>query len=259
MRDYSYRADLSRFRKHWIAGLIVLCCLLPTVVSAEPLRIAVASNFSTAIQALSNQYEQQSGQKIDLIFGSSGKLYAQIINGAPFDAFFAADVERPERLEQDKRIQPDSRFTYAFGQLVLWSPDPALIDTELSVLSAPTFHHLAIANPRLAPYGLAAQQVLEKLALWTPLQSHIVRGENIGQTYQFIRSGNAELGFVALAQLKESDMAEGSYWQVPADLHAPIEQQAVQLTDKAEVKAFLAYVREDSSKQLIQQFGYQTP
>ncbi len=259
MRDYSYRAAPFSLHKKYIAWLVLLCCLLPTMVSAEPLRIAVASNFSTAMQALSSQYEQQTDQKIDLIFGSTGKLYAQIINGAPFDAFFAADVERPDRLEQDNRIQPDSRFTYAFGQLVLWSPNPALIDTQLSVLSAPTFHHLAIANPRLAPYGLAAQQVLEKMDLWSALQPHIVRGENIGQTYQFIRSGNAELGFVALAQLQESDLAQGSYWRVPADLYAPIEQQAVQLTNKAEVKAFLTYVREDSSKRLIEQFGYQTP
>jgi len=259
MRDNSYRAELYGFSKRYIAGLLLLFFLLPAVVSAAPLRIAVASNFSSAIQALSSQYEQQSGQQIDLIFGSTGKLYAQIINGAPFDAFFAADVERPALLEQEKRIQPDSRFTYAYGQLVLWSPDPQLIDAKLTALSAPDFHHLAIANPRLAPYGLAAQQVLEKLSLWTPLQSHLVRGENIGQAYQFIRSGNAELGFVAESQLQPSDLAQGSYWQVPDHLYAPIEQQAVQLSNKEEVKDFLNYVREDSSKQLIQQFGYRTP
>jgi len=259
MRDYSYRSGFAHFRKYCLAGLVLLFCLLPTFASAEPLRIAVASNFSTAIQALSSQYEQQSGQKIDLIFGSTGKLYAQIINGAPFDAFFAADMERPVRLEKEKRIQPESRFTYAFGELVLWSPDPALIDTELTVLSARSFHHLAIANPRLAPYGLAAQQVLEKLSLWTPLQSRVVRGENIGQTYQFVRSGNAELGFISLSQLQPSDLAQGSYWQVPSELYAPIEQQAVQLSDKTEVTDFLTYVRKDTSKQLIQQFGYRTP
>lgn len=259
MRDDTYRNANTLQGQSLLVGLLFLLCLIPTQINAEPLRIAVASNFSSAMNALTASYEQQTGQQVDLIFGSTGKLYAQIINGAPFDAFFAADAERPRRLEQAQRIQSGSRFTYAFGQLVLWSPDPKLIDSQLAALKTPNFHHLAIANPRLAPYGLAAQQVLEHLSLWGPLQSHIVRGENIGQTYQFIQSGNAELGFVALAQLQDQQLAQGSYWRVPDAFHTPIEQQAVQLTDKPGVEQFMAYLRKDDSKQLIQRFGYRTP
>lgn len=259
MRDGTYRKAIIVNGHSLLAGLLFLLSLLPVQVSAEPLRIAVASNFSNVMTSLSESYEQQTGQRVDLIFGSTGKLYAQIINGAPFDAFFSADAERPLRLEQEQRIESGSRFTYAFGQLVLWSPDPKLVDAQLTALKTPSFHHLAIANPRLAPYGLAAQQVLEHLSLWHSLQPHIVRGENIGQTYQFIQSGNAELGFVALAQLQDQQLAQGSYWRVPDAFHTPIEQQAVQLTDKPGVKRFMAYIREDDSKQLIQRFGYRTP
>lgn len=237
----------------------LLFCLLPTSVTAAQLRIAVASNFSSAMQAIANKFEQQSDHHVDLIFGSTGKLYAQIINGAPFDAFFAADIERPLRLEQEKRIQPYSRFSYAFGQLVLWSSDPNRIDADAKVLQSGNFRHLAIANPNLAPYGLAAQQVLQKHALWDKLQSNIVRGENIGQTFHYVKSGNAELGFVALSQLNQDDLNHGSYWLVPTTLYAPIEQQAVQLTDNDATTEFLQFVRSANIQSLIHQYGYLTP
>jgi molybdate transport system substrate-binding protein len=258
MPDHSYRSRTRSVHSQLLL-LAAVFLLAPGLVLADRLRIAVASNFSSTMQTLASQFEQQSGHEIDLIFGSSGKLYAQIINGAPFDAFFSADVLRAEKLEQEGRIQPGSRFIYAYGQLVLWSPDPALIDPDLAVLSNPNFYHLAIANPRLAPYGLAAQQTLQKLTVWAPLQSYIVRGENIGQTYQFIQSGNAELGFVALSQLQSDDLKHGSYWQVPEDLYAPIEQQAVQLSAKPPVRDFMTYVQTPDSKSLIQQSGYRTP
>jgi molybdate transport system substrate-binding protein len=258
MPDHSYRSR-TRSVHSLLLLFAALFFLAPGLVFADKLRIAVACNFSSTLQTLASQFEQESDHEIDLIFGSSGKLYAQIINGAPFDAFFSADVLRAERLEQEGRIQPGSRFSYAYGQLVLWSPDPAQIDPELSVLSEPNFRHLAIANPSLAPYGLAAQQVLQKLSVWTSLQSHIVRGENIGQTYQFIHSGNAELGFVALSQLEPADLKQGSYWQVPEALYAPIEQQAVQLSAKSPVRDFLHYVQSADSKTVIQQSGYRTP
>lgn len=207
--------------------------LLPLQLIADPIRVAVASNFTHAMQDIKQAYEQQSGHKVELIFGSTGKIYAQIINGAPFDAFFAADSARPARLEQEGWIQPDSRFSYAIGRIVLWSPDEDLRINDGLVLKTGDFHHLAIANPRLAPYGKAAQQVLQASGVWESLQDKIVRGENIAQTFQFVISGNAELGFVALSQLKsQTGQHNNNQWLVPDELYDPIEQQAVQLSEK---------------------------
>lgn len=240
--------------------IVFALILLPFEVTAESIRVAVASNFNPAMRALVDQFEQQSGHEVTLISGSTGKIYAQIINGAPFDVFFAADVERPRQLEQDNLIQSGSRFTYAIGQVVLWSPDPDIIDDNACILNSDNFHHLAIANPRLAPYGQAARQILEAKGVWNTLQNRIVRGENIGQTFQFVKSGNAELGFVALSQLKHSLTGDtGSQWWPPVDLYDPIEQQAVQLSNKAAAADLLAFVQSAEARQLIQQHGYTTP
>ena len=240
--------------------LLCLLLLLPMPLHAETIRVAVASNFSHAMQAISDQFEQQTGHSVDLIFGSTGKIYAQILNGAPFDAFFAADTERPERLESEKRIQPGSRFSYALGQLVLWSPDETLIDSKGSILLDGGFRHLAIANPRLAPYGKAAQQTLEARGVWQQWQDKIVRGENISQTFQYIISGNAELGLIARSQLPSlEERRQGSYWLVPASLYQPIEQQAVQLTDKAAASELMAFIKSEAAWPLIEDFGYLQP
>lgn len=234
--------------------------LLPLELIAEPVRIAVASNFTHAMQDLKQAFERQSEHEVELIFGSTGKIYAQIINGAPFDAFFAADVTRPEKLEQEGRTQPGSRFSYALGRIVLWSPQSDLSMDEGRVLQEGNFHHLAIANPRLAPYGKAAQQVLQTRGVWHALQDKIVRGENIGQTFQFVSSGNAELGFIALSQLKsQAGESAANLWLVPTQLYEPIEQQAVQLSDKAAVTAFMDFVKSDEAKQIIHRYGYSTP
>ncbi len=241
-----------------LAALSLL--LLPVQLFAEPVRIAVASNFTHAMQDLKKAFEQQSEHEIELIFGSTGKIYAQIINAAPFDAFFAADSDRPVRLEQDGRIQPESRFTYAIGRIVLWSPNNKFDLAEGQVLDSAEFRHLAIANPKLAPYGRAAQQVLQARGAWDSLQDKIVRGENIGQTFQFVISGNAELGFVALSQLTSPAVnPQGKIWQVPDELYDPIEQQAVQLSDKAAVTAFMHFVRSQAARHIIQRYGYRTP
>lgn len=240
--------------------LLTLLLLLPMQLHAETIRVAVASNFSHAMQAISDQFEQQTGHNVDLIFGSTGKIYAQILNGAPFDAFLAADTERPEQLEREKRIQPDSRFSYALGQLVLWSPDKTLIDSEGNILLDGGFRHLAIANPKLAPYGKAAQQTLEARGVWQQWQDKIVRGENISQTFQYIISGNAELGLIARSQLQALDTtSQGSHWLVPPTLYQPIEQQAVQLSDKPAATALMAFIKSDAAWQLIEKFGYSRP
>jgi molybdate transport system substrate-binding protein len=224
------------------------------------IHIAVASNFTATMRVLAERFEEQTGHAVVLLPGSTGKHFAQIMNGAPFDAFFAADTQRPERLEAEGRIIPGSRFTYAVGKLVLWSPDPGLVDAEGAVLHSNSFRRLAIANPRLAPYGRAAQQVLESRRLWESLQPKLVRGENIGQAFQFVASGNAELGFVALSQLMQAGRhREGSRWQVPERLHMPIEQQAVLLSDSTAAMELISFMKSEPAQTIIRDFGYRIP
>ena len=236
--------------------------LIPPMVSAAQVRAAVASNFTDAIKKITARFEQETGNRVELIFGSTGKHYAQIRNGAPFDVFFAADVRRPRLLDDEGSAVAGSRFTYAVGRIVLWSPHPGYIEGGSKVLRAGTFQHIAIANPRLAPYGVAAQQVLESMGLWQGLQRRIVRGENISQTYQFVSSGSAELGFVALSQVKRpGEPIKGSYWMAPPESYSPIEQQAVLLThgrDNAAARAFLSFVQGPEARKIIEGFGYAT-
>jgi len=227
---------------------------------AEEIRIAVASNFANVIKILSVRFEAATGHKVALIYGSTGKHYAQISNGAPFDAFFAADIKRPELLEKAGFALPGSRFTYARGKIVLWSPRAGYIDTEGEVLAKGAFDYLAIANPGLAPYGKAAEEVLRARGLWDELKTRVVRGENIGQAFQFVNSGNAELGFVACSQLRwPGHPVEGSWWEVPQALYTPVDQQAVLLKDNAVARAFLSFVKSAESRALVREFGYATP
>jgi molybdate transport system substrate-binding protein len=241
-----------------LIALVMLCCTPAS--SAADIQVAVASNFAETARQLAAGFEEESGHKVSLSFGSTGKQYAQIHHGAPFHAWFSADVHRPRLLEQEGRSVPGSRFTYALGRLVLWSPGAGLVDDRGEILRRENFRHLAVANPRLAPYGLAAKQVLEKLGLWQKLQARMVRGENIGQTFQFVKSGNAELGFVAVSQvLRRKHPARGSFWLPPAELHAPIEQQAVLLIDDATARAFLDFVRSEKGRSIISANGYEAP
>lgn len=227
---------------------------------ADEIRIAVASNFINTMEAIVSRFEQQTGHRVIVATGSTGKHYAQIVNGAPFDAFFAADVERPQLLENKGLIVAGSRFTYAIGRLVLWSPRENYVDINGEALANDNYQHLAIANPKLAPYGKAAQQVLENKGLWQPLQTRLVRGENIGQTFHFVMSGNAQLGFVALSQIKQlKEKTAGSYWLIDPVLYDKIEQQVVSLKDTPAIRAFMHYVQSDEARAIIQQSGYDMP
>lgn len=229
-------------------------------LSADEIRVAVASNFAGTMQQIAGRFEARTGHKVTLAFGSTGKHYAQIKNGAPFDAFFAADVKRPELLEREGVALPASRFTYAVGKLVLWSAQPGYVDAQGEVLNKGEFRHLALANPKLAPYGKAAEQVLQARGLGESLQGRLVRGENIGQAFQFVRSGNAELGFVAYSQIKNPDVpVSGSFWVVPQPLYTPIEQQAVLLKEGKVARAFLTFVKSEESLEIIHSFGYDIP
>ncbi|RDE18274.1 molybdate ABC transporter substrate-binding protein [Motiliproteus coralliicola] len=242
-----------------LSGLWLILLLLSSASQAETLRIAVASNFSDAVRPLARQFEADSGHRVQLIFGSTGKHFAQIVNGAPFDAFLAADRRRPELLEQQGRAIAGSRFTYAIGQLVLWSPNPDGGDLQQQ-LKQGRFRHLAIANPKLAPYGRAAWQLLDKLNLQSSVRGKLVRGENIGQTFHFVSSGNAELGLVALSQITDPQQPlPGRHWLVNPSLYEPIVQQAVQLNRSPAIDAFMNFLRSDNVTQLIRQHGYAIP
>lgn len=232
----------------------------------QKLNVAVAANFFKSMERLGQTFEQKTGVKITVSSGSTGALFAQIQNGAPFDAFFAADVARPLRLEEEGQIVAGSRFTYAIGKLALWSTQEGFVDDQGDVLRTGKFQHLAMATPSTAPYGLAAREVLQNLGLWASLQGKIVRGENVAQTFQFVATGNAELGFVAWSDLNQPDVPTksiaGSFWVVPQALYDPIKQQAVLLfasPKQALGEQFLDFVRSSEARQLILKSGYDLP
>lgn len=243
-----------------LRALMAVAMLFPVLASGGEIRVAVASNFRPAMETLKQEFESSSAHRLMLIFGSTGKHYAQISNGAPFDVFLAADVERPQRLEREGHAVPGSRFTYAVGKLVLWSPRPGYVDASGLVLGRDDFRYLAIANPRLAPYGMAAQQVLQARGLWEKLSARLVRGENIDQTMQFVESGNAELGFVAWSQVKQPGLpVSGSFWLVPQELYQPIEQQAVLISDTGSGRDLMRFMQSPKALQIIKDHGYAVP
>ncbi|MCL1960900.1 MAG: molybdate ABC transporter substrate-binding protein [Desulfovibrionaceae bacterium] len=233
---------------------------LPWSVRAGEINVAVAANFAEPAKALAAIFEKTTGHTAKLSFGATGTFYAQIRNGAPFDVFLAADAERPALLEKEGSALPGSRFTYATGQLALWSAKPGLVDNQGKVLKSGGFNKLAIANPKNAPYGAAAMQAMERLGLQAALQPKLVTGESIGQAYSFIATGNAELGFVALSQVLEGGrLKSGSMWIVPERLHAPIVQDAVALKraqGNPAAQAWLDLLRSPNTKELIRSYGY---
>lgn len=247
-----------------ILGRLLLAGVLMLVAAAAPattLHVAVAANFEATMKQLAADYEARGGADIVISSGSTGKLYAQILNGAPFDVFFAADARRPRLLESRHASVEGSRFTYAIGKLALWYPQSrGKVDGR--ILKEGDFRRLAIANPKTAPYGAAAVQTLKNMGIYASLQDRMVRGQNIGQTFQFVASGNADLGFVALSQLKNpAYKAKGSYWLVPQSLYQPLEQQAVIVSGHqiALAEKFLDYVRSPQASAVIRRFGYEVP
>jgi len=252
--------SLSRVVRQLV--VVAVGCLLLNVARADEISVAVAANFTAAMNDVARGFEQASGHKLKLSFGSSGKIFAQIQNGAPYQVFLSADQDKPQALEQAGQVVPGSRFTYAIGALVLWSGKPDFIDAEHTRLTHLEFNKLALANPRVAPYGAAAVEVLEALRLRQGSQAKWVQGENIAQTYQFVASGNADLGFVALSQVMvQGKISTGSSWIVPAELYSPIRQDAVLLRrakDNTAAKALLAYLRSDAARTIIHSYGYQT-
>ncbi|VVN87515.1 Molybdate-binding protein ModA [Pseudomonas fluorescens] len=249
----------SRFAPVCLTSLLAVFAI--SAAQADEVQVAVAANFTAPIQAIAADFEKDTGHKLVAAYGATGQFYAQIKNGAPFDVFLSADDTTPEKLEKEGDTVKGSRFTYAVGTLALWSAKDGYIDAKGEVLKKNEYQHLSIANPKAAPYGLAATQVLEKLKLTEATKAKIVEGQNITQAYQFVSTGNAELGFVALSQIyKEGKVTSGSAWIVPASLHDPIKQDAVILSkgkDNAAAKALVEYLKGPKAAAVIKSYGYQ--
>ena len=245
--------------------LVAASTLFLIAAHAGEVTVAVAANFTAPMQKIAQTFEQDTGHKAQLAFGATGKFYAQIKNGAPFAVLLAADDETPARLEKESLAVAGTRFTYATGRLALWSKQASLVDDQGEVLRSQHFEKLgirkiAMADPKLAPYGAAAMEVIQHLGVQASVVPKLVQGESIGQTYQFVSTENAQLGFVALSQISfEGRLTQGSAWVVPQHMHTPLKQDAVLLTvgkDNAAAHALLKYLQGDKAKTIIRQYGY---
>ena len=241
--------------------LLLALCLAPGGAVAAEALLAVAANFTLPMKSLVAAFERDSGHRIKTSFGGTGALYAQIHNGAPFDALLAADDVIPLRLQQEGLAVAATRFTYAVGKLLLWSPQADRVDASGDVLRGDGLTRIAIANPRLAPYGAAAMQTLRAMGLEQALRDRLVIGENVGQAYRFVASGNVDFGFVAAAQvMRDGRLVSGSAWAPPASMYTPLRQDAVLLGAGAvAARAFLDYLRQPQTQAVLRGFGYETP
>jgi molybdate transport system substrate-binding protein len=241
-------------------SVFLLALLLACTARADEVTIAVAANFAGPMAKIAESFTAASGHVVKIASASTGKLYTQIKAGAPFEVLLAADEKTPSKLIAEGHAVAGSNFTYAIGQLVLWSAQPGLVDDQGAVLAQGKFAHLAVANPKFAPYGLAATEVLKARGLTAALAPRVVMAENIAQTYQFVLSGNAELGFVALSQVSTPGQpARGSIWHIPQSLYGQIRQDAVLLKPGANSRAaaeLLAYLKSAPAKAMIQSYGY---
>jgi molybdate transport system substrate-binding protein len=241
--------------------VLLALSLTCSVLQAADANIAVAANFIGPMEKIAPEFERATGHKLVVAYGTVGKFYAQVKNGAPFDVLVSADDETPIRLEKDGLAIPESRFTYAIGKLVLWSAKAGVVDDKGDVLKRGDFLHIAVANPKLAVYGAAAVEAMKKLGVYERLETRFVLGENISQAYQFAATGNAELGFIALSQIyKDGQFATGSHWMVPPSLYPQIRQDAVLLTrgkGNPAAEALLSYLKSDAAKKVIRAHGYE--
>jgi molybdate transport system substrate-binding protein len=235
---------------------------LATSARADEVSAAVAANFTVPIQKIAAEFEKDTGHKVVASFGSTGKFYSQIKAGAPFEVLLAADDETPAKLIAEGAAVAGSQFTYAIGKLVLWSAKPGFVDDQGEVLKTGSIDHISLANPKLAPYGAAGIQVMKAQGAYDNLAGKMVMADNIGQAYQFVSSGNAQLGFVALSQVLKDGKIDGSAWIVPAKLYTPIRQDVVVLDKgkgKPAAQALANYLKSDKAVAIIKSFGYGLP
>ena len=255
---------LRPLRLSWLA-FILSTAFVCARAKAEEVTVAVAANFTAPMQKIAQAFEQDTGHKAKLVFGSTGKFYAQIKNGAPFAVLLSADDETPARLEKEGAAIAGTRFTYAVGRLALWSKNPALVDNKGQVLLSNTtdknnFKKLAIADPKLAPYGVAAMEVLMRMGVLSKVAPKLVQGDSIGQAFQFVMTENAELGLVALSQISmDGRISQGSAWVVPQSLYTPLKQDAVLLAlgkDNAAALTLMKYLQSERAQAIIRAYGY---
>ena len=245
--------------------LIVLAAswLLAACVNAAEIKVAVAGNFAQPMKDIATEFEKDTGHKLSLTQGATGKFYAQITNGAPFEVFLSADDETPGKLVKEGKAVSGTQFTYAIGRLVLWSPDEKLVDQGGAILKTDRFKFIAIANAKVAPYGRAAVQTMQKLGVLSTIEPRVVQGESITQTHQFVTTGNAQLGFVALSQVWENNRIKvGSGWIIPEEMHEQLRQDIVLLNPGKESIAaniFVNYLKSDKAKKIIERYGYKLP
>lgn len=248
-------------RFHKLISGIAATVLLASIAHAEEVSVAVAANFTAPMQKIAAEFEKDTGHKATLAFGATGKFYAQITNGAPFEVFLSADDETPAKLENEAHAVKGTRFTYAIGKLVLWSATANYVDSQGDVLSKGDFKHIALANPKTAPYGAAAMEALKNMGLLEKAQAKVVQGENIAQTHQFVSTGSAELGFVALSQVfKDGKLTNGSAWIVPEKNYSPIRQDAIILNkgrNNPGAIALMSYLKGEKARVIIRSFGYE--
>ena len=241
--------------------ILLSALLLAVAAHAGKVQVAVAANFTAPMKQIAAEFEKDTGHNAVLSFGATGKFYAQISNGAPFEVLLAADDETPARLEKELLATPGTGFTYAIGKLALWSAKEGYVDSQGDVLKKGDFKHLALANPKTAPYGAAAIETMKQLGVLDRIRPKFVQGENIAQTHQFVATGNAELGFVALSQVfKDGKVSSGSAWVVPGKLYAPILQDAVVLAkgrNNPAANALVKYLKTDKARSIIKSYGYE--
>ena len=250
------------YRSH-AAALHILWGLLSSPVWAGEVSVAVAANFAAPMERIAALFLKDSGHKVMVTLGASGKLYTQIKGGAPFDVFLSADEDMPKRLLQDGLAVTGSRFDYATGRLALWSTQQNLVDDKGAVLNSSNFNKLAIANYVFSPYGVAAKETLEKLKMWNSLQRKLKKGDSVTEAYQLAATDLVDMAFISLAQImRDGKVTKGSWWLVPSELHNPIQQSAVQLSgakDPAAAQAFMAFMKSDKAKAVMRGFGYEIP
>jgi molybdate transport system substrate-binding protein len=257
-----HRSDEVNTTKPRARPALVLAALAALALNAraDDVSVAVAANFAGPLARIGEGFTAATGHTLRISSGSTGNFYSQIVAGAPFDVLIAADDETPKKLISEGLAVTGSNFTYAIGKLVLWSAQPGYVDDQGAVLASGSFAHLAIANPKLAPYGRAGAQVLKARGLTDSVAPKLVTAQSIAQAYQFVATGNAELGFVALSQLAVPDKpVTGSYWLVPPSLYGEIRQDAVLLKTgekNAAAAALLSYLKSAPAKAVIQSYGY---
>jgi molybdate transport system substrate-binding protein len=245
----------------YLLNLSVCCvCLMTANAQAAEIKVAVASNFANVLKEIAVEFQKDTGHQLAITPGATGKFYAQISNGAPFDVFLSADDETPRKLAQEGKAITSSQFTYAIGRLALWSPNPEMVDKNADILKTDKFKFIAIANAKVAPYGQAAVQTMQKLGVLTKIEPRVVQGESIAQTYQFVSTGNAQLGFVALSQIFEhGKIKTGSAWIVPEEMHEQLKQDAVILQTCKQTSVcqdLMDYLKSDKAKKMMASYGY---